>query len=296
MEVSIIIVNWNTCDYLYKCLNAVYNTIDEIIFEVVLVDNASTDGSVGMVKELFPDVHLIENNENLGFGQANNKAILKCDGKYVLFLNSDAFLSDGTLQKMMNVMELNNTVGIVGANLKYPDGSPQSSYGRLPTLMSEIAVLFGLDRIWKLIRRSNAINYPMEVGYVEGASLMARREMLNQIGFFDEYFYFFNEEIDLCYRAKAAGWKVVVHPPAHVIHVGGGSTGETPERIVALFRGKSQYINKYQGKSSKHIYIAAIWITTLLKIVVFSVLRVVTMGRVKRDRLWFDVYKDLGEV
>ena len=146
-DVSVIIVNWNTRQMLVQCLNSLKNNLQKLDIEVFVVDNGSTDGSPEMVSKEFLDFILIRNFENLGFAKANNQAIQLSHARYILLLNSDAFLTTNAIQKMVEVMDSDLSIGIAGANLEYPDGRSQVSHGSLPSFWSEVGCLFGLDKL-----------------------------------------------------------------------------------------------------------------------------------------------------
>jgi GT2 family glycosyltransferase len=285
-DLSVIIVNWNTRELLAKSLASVFVTIHKCSFEVIVVDNGSTDGSSQMVREQFPEVHLIENQENLGFARANNQAIRQCRGDFVLLLNSDAFLMQGAVDRMMELSLINDQAGIVGPTLFYPDGRSQRSHGPLPTLTSEMISLAGFDkiRLWPIKRYR--LPDPFETGFVSGACMFVRRSMLQEIGLFDENFFFFSEEVDLCYRAHKAGWKVFFIPFAVAIHIEAGSSGMTANRRLNLYRGKLRYFAKHYGDSAKNQLLIAMRILTTIKVWSYSMLRWVTLGNIARDQFW----------
>lgn len=295
LQISVIIVNWNGCDLLRHCLQATFDSLQGLASEVILVDNASADGSPQMVRHEFPEVHLIENTENVGFSRANNQAIQRSYGRFVLLLNSDAFPVGDAIPQMVKVMVTDPQIGIAGARLEYPDGRSQPSHYRLPTLRSELKSLIGFE-IGLINQPEDFSHGCIETGSVLGACLMARREMLDQIGLLDESFYFFGEEVDLCTRAHAAGWQVVQVPAARVIHVGGGSTGRTGRRVLMLYREKLRYFGKYYGGRKQALLRAGMWLATLTKVGVYSVVRVLSAGRVRRDRLWLDVARGLPQI
>lgn len=296
MDLSIIIVSWNTCDLLESCLKSVFDTMQGENFEVIVVDNASKDNSVEMVQRLFSKVKLIRNQENVGFARANNQALQESSGRYVLLLNSDAFLRDGCIEQMIRMMDESPDIGIAGANLISVDGQPQVSHGPLPTLYSEVRSLLGLDKLSKFIIRACSQPAVINTGMVSGACLMARRSMLNQIGLLDEQFFMFSEEIDLCLRAHEAGWRVVHIPDARVIHVGGGSTGITPKRLLLLYQGKLLYFSKHHGQIGKNQLLVAIKLTSVIKMLVYSFIRIFSLGRVQKDEIWRDVVRGLENI
>jgi GT2 family glycosyltransferase len=296
MHLSIIVVNWNTCDLLERCLQAVFETVNGVDFEVWVVDNASTDGSTSMVLRRFPQVRLIINEENAGFSRANNQAIRLSNGRYVLLLNSDAFLTAHAAEQMTAFLSQNEQAGIVGANLFYPDGKSQDSYGPLPSLTNEIANLWGLDKRREAVKNVPGLTEPVETGMVSGACLMLRRSMLDQVGLLDEGFFFFSEEIDLCSRAQKSGWKVYHLPSAKAVHVRGGSSCETSGRVLLLYRGKLQYFSKHSGAVGRHLLYDQIWLATLAKVVVYTILRWLNPHHPRKDNHWMAVLKGLPKL
>jgi hypothetical protein len=287
---SVIIVNWNTKHLLAQCIRSVNDNLHDLNTETFVVDNASSDGSNQMVRDDFPWVFLIENQENFGFAKANNQAIQLSQGKYILLLNSDAFLTPNAIQKMINVMESDKFIGITGAHLIYPDGRSQVSYRHLPNYWTEIYSLIGLDKLSK-----PKINHRkcLEIGSVIGACMLIRKSLLDQIGLLDETFFMFNEEVDLCFRCHKAGKKVVYIDSAIVVHVEGGSTGQTVQRIIRLYSGKLHYFDKHFGpnaeKRLKHIML----ITTKLKSVIYRFLKYLSLGHIRKDEFWYAVSNEL---
>jgi GT2 family glycosyltransferase len=265
IKLSVIVVNWNTRELLAKSLASIYNTIVGFEYEVFVVDNGSTDGSLEMVREKFPKVRLVENQENLGFAKANNQAIHLSQGEYLLLLNSDAALQKDAAAELLQTAQAHPEVGILGPGLKFPDGSPQRSFGPLPTLMSEILSLAGFDKRWRNEKSAQSNPQVIETGYVDGACQLIRRGMVDQVGLFDENFFFFSEEIDLCQRAHLAGWRVLHVPQSEVIHVGGGSTVSSAKRILMLYRGKLLYFKKHHGLSACNYLLTAMQITSWVK-------------------------------
>jgi GT2 family glycosyltransferase len=273
-DLSIIVVNWNTRELLAGCLTSLEHanvgTLERWNVEIFVVDNASTDGSAGMVKERFLWVKLIENTENVGFARANNQAIQQAQGRYMLLLNSDAQLTPGAVDAMVGHLDADAQAGIASVCQIYPDGRRQFCYGRFPTLWREARTLFGLHR-WDLSPFDNLLQ-PRIVDWVSGACLMARRAMLDQVGLLDESFFMFGEEVDLCLRATQAGWKVILVPSAPIIHAQAGSTGKTPERILRLYRGKLRYAHKHWSLLSAALLLTLIRISVLGKLSLYGLL------------------------
>ncbi len=285
VEVSVIIVNWNTWDLLVQCLQSLYDTTSDLDLEVIVVDNASSDGSPTIVRERFPQVQLIQNQENLGFAQASNQAIKRCRGRYMLLLNSDTQALPGSLDKTVRFMDEHPRAGIAGVRLLNPDGTFQASYTPFPTLWREFLILSGLGR--SLIRPTFPSCGPQTEkgaqkieGYVEGAYLMARREAIDQIGGLDEPIFMYSEEVDWCYRFHQAGWEVWYLPQAPIIHYGGQSSKERRGRMEAeLYRSRVYFFRKHYGGTAAFCLKALIYAMTLTKMLVHRLLRYVTRGR-----------------
>jgi hypothetical protein len=276
MILSIVIVSWNTCDLLEQCLRSIFAHPPADDFEVWVVDNESHDGSQEMVQANFPLVHLLGNGANSGFARANNEAIRRTCGKYILLLNPDTLVMPGTLDKLIQFMDGNPEAGVAGPRLLNPDQSLQVSCYPRPTLFREFWRMFHLDPL------SPQGTYPMErwsieackeVDVLKGACLILRREMLNQVGLLDEDYFIYSEEVDLCYRVQKAGWKLYWVPQAQLIHFGGQSTQQVAqEMFLMLYKGKVLYFRKHYSRLEVQIYkfilyIASIWRLVLLPLV-----------------------------
>lgn len=303
MDLSVVIVNWNTVDLLVRCLHSVYDEAGGLGLEAIVVDNASTDGSVGMVRERFPQVQLIENAENVGFVRANNQAIARCKGRYVLLLNSDTRVLPGSLDQVVRFMDAHSSAGIAGVRLVNPDGTFQASFTPYPTLWREFLVLSGLGRL--LIRPTFPSCGPQIEqgaqridGYVEGAYMMARREALDQVGGLDERIFMYAEDVDWCYRFDQAGWAVWYLPQASIVHYGGQSTRQRQGRMEAeLYRSRVVLFHKHYGKGAAFWLKALIYAMTVVKIVVHRFLKYITQGRRGRTvTSWQELRRALGSV
>jgi len=271
---SIIIVNWNTRELLAQCLESVSHEIHRLGplgVETLVVDNASTDGSTQMVQERFPWVQLTENQKNVGFARANNQAILQSTGRYVLLLNPDTEVKPGAFEALIAFMEAHPHVGGAGARLLNPDHTLQASCYAAPTLPREFWRMFHLDALvpygtyrmekWDLSKHR-------EVDVIQGACLILRQDVLNQVGLFDGEYFIYSEEVDLCHRLRNAGWKLYWVPQARVVHYGGQSTQQVAaEMFLRLYQGKIIYFRKHYGWFTSHIYkliLAAATLTRLL--------------------------------
>jgi len=234
---SIILVNFNDEAHLPECLSSIEVHAGGIDLEVIVVDNASTDGSAALVAERFPRVRLIRNEKNEGFGRANNRAVRESRGEFLLFMNTDVVLHPGALDLLMEEMRTHPDTGVTGPALLTPSGRLQASFGGRTGFFSELAkkgFLNGL-RTWSLRKETT----PYKVRWVSGAFLLTRRQAFLDVGGFDEGFFLYFEDIDLCERILDKGWKVIFLPEAVSLHHGGAVTSARPLRSRVEYR-KSQ--------------------------------------------------------
>jgi len=295
--VAVIIANWNTRELLAECLASVAETAGEIELETVVVDNGSSDGSPAMVRERFPRVLVIANRDNLGFARANNQAIAATTAPYVLMLNSDARLSRGALRVMLECLMAAPRAGLVGAQLRHPDGRFQRSHARFPNLRQEALVLSGLGRLlygaWYPSFGPDDDVRARVVDWVSGACMLARREPLSQVGGFDEGYVTYGEEMDLCYALRQAGWEVWYEPAATVIHHGAASTASmTADREARLYRGRARFFRKHYGADVRRLFAAELWFFTPPKIALHGVLRALSSGRFGRRTISLHALRD----
>lgn len=257
-DLSVVTVNLNTRDELRDCLASARDA-DSGSAEIVVVDNASTDGSVEMVQGEFTDVRLIRNSENLGFARASNQGIRATAGRYVLLLNPDCVVHPGALTELVRFGDANPDTGIFGLRMLNPNGTVFESCRRFPTLAAGIfrnALLARLFPKNPYIREYLMTDWDhsevAEVDWVSGAALVARREMLDQIGVLDERFFMYCEDVDIAYRAKQAGWKVMYFPGATVMHLRARSSDQNPvPMIIAFHRSMYAFFKKhYSARSS----------------------------------------------
>jgi N-acetylglucosaminyl-diphospho-decaprenol L-rhamnosyltransferase len=249
---SIIILSWNVRNLLRACLASL--PLDQPEVEVIVVDSASADGSVEMVRSEFPQVKLVASSENLGYSRGNNLGLRAALGRYLLLLNPDTEIVGDALAQMRAYLEAHPHVGVIGPQLIYADHSIQSTRRRFPTLataffestwLQPFAPRPWLDRYYARDLPDDAV---AEVDWVIGAALCVRRAAYEQVGGLDEGFFMYSEELDWCRRMKAAGWKVVYLPPAQVIHHAGRSSEQVPAATHIRFnRSKVRYFRKYHG-------------------------------------------------
>jgi GT2 family glycosyltransferase len=236
-DVSVIVVSYNTREILHGCLEAVQQSTN-VTAEVFVVDNHSTDGSADMVARDFPDVFLIRNSENRGFAAANNVAMSRAGGRFVLLLNPDTVVRPEAIGTLAGFLASHSDVGICGPLVLNPNGSFQSCGYLYPTLLSEIRQSKNLGKLLRVV-----VGPPPELGprvaptdaeWVDGCCLMIRREVIDAIGPLDEQFFMYAEELDWCFNAKRRGWRIVAHPGTSIIHYGGQSSAQVAERSLAL--------------------------------------------------------------
>ncbi len=251
VDLSIVIVNWNTRDLLAQCLRSIFAYPPNRNFEVVVVDNASTDGSVAMVRERFAEVMLIKNDSNPGFAVANNQAIRQSSGRHVLLLNPDTVVGPTTLQTLVAFMDVHPEAGAAGSMLVNPDGSLQASCSPSPTLLRELWRLFHMDSVYPMAlypMHSWPTQTPRRVETVQGASLIVRRQVIEQVGLLDESYFMYSEEVDWCERIRSDGWQIYWVPQSQVIHFGGQSTRQVAaDMFIQLYQAKLLYFRKRYG-------------------------------------------------
>jgi GT2 family glycosyltransferase len=254
--ISVVIVSYNTRDILRQCLEALFRHTSGVEFEVLVVDNDSRDGTPAMVRQEFPQVTLVANDTNLGFAAANNQAFALNRGEFILLLNPDAFVREGAIAKGLEFMRQAPRCGICGGRIVDEDGTVRPSARRFPNVLAKFFALSGLSSRYPESRLFNwrdfggfAHDRVREVDWVPGTFTLLRRKMLDQIGFFDERFFMYYEETDLCLRAKRAGWQVFFIPDAEVEHIGGASSQTRQDKSydqtssqVVNFRMRSEYL------------------------------------------------------
>lgn len=261
--ISVIVVSFNTRDILRACLQRLFSVACNLRLQVIVIDNASRDASADMVEQEFPDVHLIRSAINLGFAAANNLGFLASRGDYVLLLNPDALLEPDALQRALGRMETDPSIGMGGGLLLGNGGQREPSARLFPSLLNEVLVLSGLaakypksrffgrfDRTWDDSGQATAVDW------VPGAFALMRREALDQVGPFDERFFLYCEEVDLCRRFHAQGWKIMYWPDVVIRHSGGESSKTVEDQDfsssgsqLTLWRMRSQllYYRKHHG-------------------------------------------------
>lgn len=256
IDLSIIIVNWKVKDLLKKCLDSILLYKGNYNLEIFVVDNNSQDGSLEMLKSNYPQIKLLALPKNIGFGAANNLAIKDAKADYIFLLNPDTEITAGFLPKIFNYAENNPTVGIFGPKIVNDDGSQQASIRRSPDLWSQILIMFKLKNILKNNKALNNYllkdfdyNKTQTVDQIMGAAMFIRKSVFDKIGLFDEKFFIWFEEVDLCQRARQAGIVIKYFSEAAIIHHGARSFKKRGALKKQIFFNKSllYYFYKHQG-------------------------------------------------
>jgi GT2 family glycosyltransferase len=255
VDISVVIVCWNAKHYLELCLESLAAAPPRRSMEVLVVDNASTDGSVEMIEAKFPWVKLIKSSENLGFAKGNNVAIRQCQGRYIALVNPDVIVFPGCLDALADFLDENPKVGNVGPRVFNPDMSMQSTCRRFPTLWNNFCSATGLSVRFKNSRffaGEHMFYFPhdrtLAVDVLVGCFSMIRREALDAVGLLDEGLFMYGDDVDWCRRARNAGWQVVFYPGGQAIHDRGKITAPYPVRFaVAQQRSVLHYWTKHHG-------------------------------------------------
>jgi len=282
IDVSIIIVNYNTCDLTLNAIRSVFASRTSYRFEIILVDNNSTDDSVRNIGSTFPQVKLMANQENLGFARANNQAMRIAVGRYILLLNSDTVIEEDTLQVMLDYMEdeSNASVGASGCKVILPNGALDKACRRgFPTPSASFYYATGIAKRFPTNPKYNQYQLShldpdkeYSVDCLVGAFMVVRREVIEQVGLLDEAYFMYGEDIDWCYRIKQAGWDIKYYPKTKIIHHKGASSSDKPIRILYEFHRamllfyKKHYLKRYSKVTTFLVFmgISANFILSLL--------------------------------
>lgn len=276
IRLSIIIVNYNTSTLLKDCLNSLSRYPSKEQFEIIVVDNGSTDDSVVMLEKIFPNIQLIKNNFNLGFAKANNIGIKLSQGEYVLLLNSDTLILPKTLDKIIDYLDSHSDTGILGPKLIGPEGKirQMSWWGQQPSITGEIIIKFFAPKyISKYPFIRFIINYlqkkERKVAHVAGASMAIRKKVFEDIGLLEENFFLCFEEPDFCWRAKKSGWEVIFNPDIEVVHRLGSSIKKMGDQFQIHYRKSQLYFykkhhSKYQQNMLKLYLLIKFYVLKIL--------------------------------
>lgn len=257
MDLSIIIVNWNSKDYLQKCIASIMDSKSELKFEILVIDSGSFDGAGEMLKRLYPKVKFIQSDKNLGFAKANNAAVKSSCGSHVLFLNPDTEVVASAIDMLFDQIQKLPRAGAIGCKLLNADGSVQTScIQSFPTILNQflnsefLRALFPKAHLWGMTSLFRTSNEPAEVEVLSGACIMMRRSLFEQIGQFSEDYFMYAEDMDLCYKVRQVGHENYYVPNATVFHFGGGSTQQRPSDFAVIMMRASvwRFLRKTRGE------------------------------------------------
>jgi len=294
-DISVIVVSYNTRDLLRDCLASVEATMGGLSYEVIVVDNASADGSAAMVAAMFPRARLIVNDVNRGFAAANNQAFAVMRGRYALLLNSDAVLTPRAALFLFDFMENHPEAAMACGQLLNADGTKQNSIAAFPSLLTLTLNMPLLEYLFP--RRFPSKRYehegPVEVDSGIGACLMVRRSAMDRVGWFDEDYFFFFEETDWAYRMRRAGYKVYHVPQARIYHLQGQSVGHRLPSRIAFYKARYHYFRKWHGP----LYYLAVRVVVFCRLLVDFLLTlggvVATLGLARNLRRRLSLYGSL---
>ncbi len=295
MDLSIIILSYNTKDITGQCLLKLKSAVDSLQkktgnnAEVIVLDNASSDGSVEMIKTNYPWVQLIESKENTGFSRGNNLAFKKTRYPNILFLNSDVYVGEDTLIKSLEYFK-NHGCNVLGVRLVFENGKFQPSAGNLPTPINTIFWILGFGQLFNPFhpKSENFFSQEREVGWIMGAFFMIKRETFISAGGFDENIFMYMDEIDLCKRVSDLGFKICYAPVTEAVHLHRASSKDNPEKAFTLeLKGMKVYLKKYHGSWYQVIKLFLI-LGLVLRVIAFSL-----FGRTARARAYIEGLKEV---
>ena len=291
MLISIIIINWNTKNQLSDCLKSIYKEKGDLDVEIFVVDNNSSDGSVGMINNDFPNINLIANQENVGFASANNQALRESKGNYILLLNPDTIILPGALKNTITYFENKDNAGIVGCKLLNSDSSIQPSCRRFPSLSSQLLIMLKLHHVFK--NAKSLKKYYMsdfdymenrEVDQVMGAFFMVNRNVINKVGLLDEKYWLWFEEVDYCYQTRKAGFKIYFTKEAEIIHHKAESFNQmlAPKKQIAINNSLIHYFKKNGNIFDVIMILICYPLSIVLSFIVYGIEKL--KGPIKRDK------------
>ena len=286
MKLSIIIVSWNVCKDVIECIDSIYNNPPVSPYEIILVDNASSDETAFQVRSNFPKVVVICNKQNFGFAAANNKGIQEAKGDYILLLNPDTLILPESLNKLVAFMQESTDVGLCGPKIFNPDMTIQQSVRNFPnfpgmfyrfTFLKYLGLFRQKAQNWKL----DGFDYSkqQEVEQLMGAAIIAKTSIIKEYGGFDERFFMYYEEVDLCYRVKHNGMRIVYFPGSQIIHLGGQSAKQIPAKVkYMMLRSLVLFMKKHHptlvGYSLIGIFKISVFIRQLTEMIFYTVLNI----------------------
>lgn len=294
MELSVIIVNWNTKNLLDDCLSSIYKYTKDISFEIIVVDNGSNDGSEGMMKNKYPQVKLILNRKNLGFAKANNIGIKTAKGKYILLLNSDTYLIENSFPILIEYAAMQENLGVLAPQLLNQDKSIQQSVGFCPNLPQVFYWMSFIDDLpFGQLLRPYHVDHNMfykknqQVEWATGAAFLFPKSIIHKAGSLDEKIFMYGEDIEWCHRIKKSGFDVIYTPLTKIVHIGRGSSGKiSTKAFIGEFEGLEYFYKKHKSNLSLQIVRILLKIGALARILIFGAL-----GRKETSRAYVEVFK-----
>ena len=279
IDVSICIVSWNTSSLIKQCLQSIYKFTSGISFEVVIVDNGSTDGTIEMIQTDFPQCHLIKSSENLGFTKGNNLAVKNSSGRYILYLNPDTELISNSIYMMVKFLDENSDYGAVGPRLVFQDRNIQYVCARtFPTPKNQFNLLAMLDRIFTKSKFFSTVEMRYwdhksnrDIDCLSGACILTRKEIVDMDGGFDENIFMYAEDVDFCYRILKSGWKIFYLADETIIHYAGSSSKKRDTTFFSTIMQRESniyFLNKHFGKRKAIAFILAVLLGSLIRVVI----------------------------
>jgi GT2 family glycosyltransferase len=296
--ISVVIVVWNAQRYVIECLDSLRKYCGSICTEVIVVDNASSDGTPELVAERYPEFKLIRNAGNFGFAKANNIGIAQCTGEYVCLVNSDVVFLDDCISPMLDYLRANAGVAMAGPRMLNADGEVRRSTMRFPTVWNNFWRALGLDLLFPrsgffggLLMADFDHRHTRPVEVLNGWFVMARRAVMEQVGLLDAQFFMYGEDVDLCYRVRKAGHGIVFFADAAAIHYGGSSSASAPVRFsTEMLRANLQYWRKHHGWVAQQMYLISLAIFHLgrvmglaLSYLILPAKRLIVASKLKRS-------------
>ena len=294
MELSIIIINWKSRDFLRDCLKSIEENPPNFSFETVVIDNASLDGSAEMVQREFPNVKYIQSAENLGFSRGNNAAAQSSSGRTLLFLNPDTKILGNALAVMKDCLDSHQDAGIAGCRILNSDGSVQTTaIQAFPTLLNQTLdadVLhrwFPNSRLWGTAALFSESTSPVRVDMISGACLMIRRQVFEQIGGFSPDYFMYSEDVDICQKARRAGWNAYYVPSVSVIHYNGQSSNKRPSNFAHIMQQESRliYFHKMRGSLYAFCFRVSRIPIAIIRMALLVALMILPFGAERRQEL-----------
>lgn len=289
-DVSIIIVNYNTYDLVLQCIESVIKNTKEISYEIIVVDNNSPNREIEKLNEVYPQVKLILNDNNSGFGVANNIGSKAANGKFLFLLNSDTIAIDNSICNLYKFIDENKNVGACGGNLCDANLKPASSFTRImPSILADVDYFF--NNIYSKVLYGKNLNYCYEKfpilikGNISGADLMIPKKLFDELGGFDENFFMYYEETDLLFRIRLKGYETYIVPSSKIIHLEGASESVKSIKLDWTYESKEKYYLKHKTKKSFKISNFILYLTILQRLFVFRVL-----GNSEKERYWKGFY------